>query len=287
MPKITKLKKKVVKRRKRKTGGSVIDRIGPIEFSDDDGIKINIYGRSGTGKTTFWATFPKPILAIICSGGSKPGELRSLNTAYYRKNVDQVTLEKTSDIQEVVELQQTTSRYATIVLDHATGLQDVVLKEVLGLDEIPVQLSWGIAGQQQWGQVAVQTKERLRSLLNLYCNVVIVAQEREFNSEVEDAELVMPNIASALTPSVTGWLNPACDYICQTFIRSKTQNKEIKVGDKTTKVKQKIGGVEYCLRTAPHELFTTKFRLPKGSVELPDVIVDPDFDKIQKLIKGG
>jgi hypothetical protein len=31
----------------------------------------------------------------------------------------------------------------------------------------------------------------------------------------------------------------------------------------------------------------TKFRLPKGSGALPDVIVDPTYEKISKLIDGS
>jgi hypothetical protein len=84
---------------------------------------------------------------------------------------------------------------------------------------------------------------------------------------------------------VTGWLNPACDYICQTFIRQVSEQVTIKLGNKEVKKSRKGAGVEYCLRTAPDPVFITKFRIPKG-VDLPDVIVDPDFDKINQLITG-
>lgn len=264
---------------------SVIDRIAPIGFDDSDGVKLNVYGRSGTGKTTLWATFPKPILAIICSGGSKPGELRSINTPGYRKTIKQVPLKTSSEIKELVAFQSSSNEFATIVLDHASGLQDMALKEILGLDKIPEQLSWGVASQQQYGQCALQMKTQLRLLLDLPCNVVIVAQEREFNTESE-SNLLMPYVASALTPSVVGWLNPACDYICETFIRPKMVEKEIKVKRKTITRLVRGKGVEYCLRVAPDEIYTTKFRVPKGT-PLPDVLVDPDFDKIKKLIQGG
>jgi len=281
MPNVTKQKPK--KTRRKKTG-SAVDRIAPIGFDEDDGIKINLYGRSGTGKTTLWATFPKPILAVVASGGSKPGELRSINTPEYRKTIHHTLIEKAGDIRELVDHQRDTEKFSTVVLDHATGLQDLVLKEILGLDDLPAQGSWGMARQQDWGQCALQMKELLRSLLSLDCNVVIVAQEREFNTDTE-GDLLMPFVGSALTPSVTGWLNPACDYICQTFIRQRTEEKETKIGKKTVRTRSKVGGVDYCLRTAPDPVFTTKFRLPKGT-ELPDVVVDPTFDKINSLIQG-
>ncbi len=281
MPTVKKVKKKSTKR---KRGGSVIDRIAPIGF-DNEGIKINLYGRSGTGKTTLWSTFPKPILAILCSGTQKPGELRSINTKENRETIKQVAIESTSEIRELVDYQKETEKFETIVLDHASGLQDFVLKEILGLDELPAQASWGMAKQQDWGQCALQMKELLRALLSLDCHVVIVAQERDFNTDT-DSDLLMPFVASALTPSVVGWLNPACDYICQTFIRGKTEQKIAKIAGKTKTTMRKVKGVEYCLRTAPNEVYTTKFRLPKGMVDLPEAIVNPSFNKIQKLIRG-
>lgn len=281
MPKVSKQSAK----RKRTSVKSVIDRIEPIGF-DSDGIKISLYGRSGSGKTTLWSTFPKPILAVIVSGGAKSGELRSIGKEH-RKGIKQIKLKSSDELGEVVEYAQDNG-IATLVLDHATGLQDMILKELLGIEELPVQKSWGMASRQEYGQCAMQMKERLRSLIDLDCNVVIIAQEREFNTDNEGGEdsLLMPYVSSALTPSVVGWLNPACDYICQTFIRGKTVTKKTKIGKKVVTRQVRVRGVDYCLRTAPDPVFVTKFRLPKG-VKLPDVIVDPGFDKLNNLINQG
>src|SRR5438105_14808538 len=63
-----------------------------------EGIKIILYGRSGTGKTTLWATFPKPILVALCSGGSRPGELRSIDTPGNRKVIEPKVIRTSEDI---------------------------------------------------------------------------------------------------------------------------------------------------------------------------------------------
>ena len=56
---------------------------------------------------------------------------------------------------------------------------------------------------------------------------------------------------------------------------------------KEIKRQVKTGKVEYCLRTAPSPTYTTKFRVPKENCDgIPDVIVDPDYDKIMELLKG-
>jgi hypothetical protein len=178
-------------------------RITDMEFSD--GIKINLYGRSGTGKTTLWSTFPAPILALICSGGQQPGELKSIATPENKKRIKQLVIQEPHDIQDAVDLLiAKPDLFKTVVLDHASGLQDLILKGLLGLDAIPVQYSWGLATQQQWGAVGIQVKESLRALLNLPHNVVIVAQERDFNTDGDSSLGLTPYVASALMPSVVG-----------------------------------------------------------------------------------
>ena len=161
----------------------------------------------------------------------------------------------------------------------------MILKEVLGLEELPAQLSWGVATQQQYAQVTMQVKERLRSILNLDGFRIIVAREREFNMDSE-SDIVMPCVAAAFTPSLVGWLNPACDYIGQTFLRPKMKTKTIKIGGKSQTTEMRGKGMDYCLRTAPHDVFTTKFRAPVGN-EVPEYIVDPSYEKIVGIVQGG
>lgn len=266
---------------------SVLDRIRPIEFTEETGLKILIYGKSGSGKTTLAGTFPSPILWIVCSGGNRSGELRSLDTPELRKKISQVVIGYTSEIKEIIDHVKETKKYATVVLDHGSGLQDLTLKEVLGLDELPAQKSWGMATQSHYGQSGVQTKEILRALLGLPGNVVIIAQERTFGGKEDggDPEVMKPTIGPSLTPSVTGWLCPSCDYVVQTYIRPRMETFTTTLAGKQVSQERRGTGVEYCLRTAPHDFYLTKFRIPKGR-NLPECIVDPDHDKILALING-
>jgi hypothetical protein len=269
------VKKQNFKKAPAKSAG-VLSRIAPVSL-DENGVKMNVYGRSASGKTTFACTFPKPLLILGAENGTR--------SVYNVKGVDFVLLEKSGDLAELIPHVRESGKWATVVLDSASSLQDIILKEILGLEELPVQKSWGLASRDQYGQCGIQTKEYLRGLLGLTCNVVILAQEREFNVENESA-LLMPFVGSSMTPSTVGWFNPLCDYIVQTFLREQIVEKSVKVGDKVMKKQHKTGKVEYCIRTAPDPIYTTKFRVPKGT-ELPDIIADPDYSKIIELIQGG
>jgi hypothetical protein len=272
----------------------VLTRIVPIGFDESEGIKILLYGRSGTGKTTLWSTFPGPILSIICSGSSNPGELRSVDTPENREKISTVTLVESREFAEVIDHVHSSKSYGTVVLDHASGLADLVLKEILNLNELPAQKGWGLASQQQYGQLALQCKELLRAFLGLRCNVVIIAQERTFGDESAQSEFIAPTVGAALSPSIAGWLNTAVDYICQTHIRQATVLKETTIGSganakKVQREEAIRGKVEYCLRVAPDPVYTTKFRVPRGqngqNGATPASIVDPSYDKIMKVIR--
>src|SRR5271166_1439687 len=110
-----------------------------------DAVRMLLYGASGTGKTTLWATAPGPILAMICSGGSKPGELRSIDTPEYRKKITPVVVTNSDDFYGLVT--EWSGTYKTVVLDHASGFADMKLKEILGLEQLPAQKGWGMATQ--------------------------------------------------------------------------------------------------------------------------------------------
>lgn len=248
-------------------------------------VRMLLYGSSATGKTTFAASHPGRIKWLICSGGKKPGELRSIDTPENRKRIHPVVLNSSDDFRnEIAGLDD----YDAVVLDHASGFADILLKEILGVDELPEQRGWGTASQQQYGQLSMQCKESFRALLNSPCDIIIVAQERVFGGTDDGvgSEIIKPTVGAALTPSVTGWLNPACDYVVQTFKRQKMKEVKSKIGDKVHTTYQPTTGVDYCLRTGPDGTYQTKFRMADWE-RVPDVIVNPTWKKFLDVIEGG
>lgn len=275
MPKVTKQTPTV---RKQSNVPDVIARIGPIQ-KPDRGLQIAIYGRSGSGKTTLACSFPKPLVIV------RPPDDDGRLSVYNVSGVDDAPVNSVEEMEQVTEY-LAGGKYKTIVLDNMSALQELVLKKVLGMSELPAQLGWGTATQQQWGEVGAGMKELMRKLLEINCShIVLLAQEREFNTDSSVSDVLAPYVNCGVIASVASWVGPKVDYLCNTFLREHKVKVDSgrKIQGKTVLVDKNV--IQYCLRTGPHPVYNTKFRVPKGT-KLPDVVVDPNFNDILALIEG-
>ena len=269
---------------KKKTVGSIGDRITDWGDSSEEGISLCLYGESGTGKSTLASTFPGPILWCIRSGGKNPGEIKSV-AKEDRKKIKKLILQSSKDLLDVADLLESEGGFKTVVLDNCSGFSDMTMAEILQLDKLPEQLSWGLAQQSDWGQLSLQCKEIWRRVLDLSINRIFIAHQRDFSKEeskASDLDLI-PSIGPSLTPALATWINASCDNVCQCFKKQKTVVKQVKMAGKTVSQTVPVPGVDYCLRTGPHGVFMTRFRVPRGR-QLPDMIIDPDYGKLIKLI---
>jgi hypothetical protein len=260
-----------------KTSG-VLGRIQDVADAEDEGLTVSLYGQSGSGKTTTASTFRKPLLHIDCAGG-----IKSIKGV---KGINTIKLEHPDEVDELTEHQEKSGKYKTVVLDHSTKFQEMVLQMVIGVDELPKQLSWGVANQQQWGSVALGMKTKIGRMLALSkqgTDVIIVSQQREFIPN-EDSDILDPYVSCALTQGTAGWLNYECDYVIQQFRRMHAKRIPKKVGRKTV-YKKGPEELQYCLRLQPHPVYASKFRATKGT-KYPEVMIDPSYSKLIKIINA-
>lgn len=240
-----------------------------------------IYGRSGTGKTTFAGTFPGPILYL---------DVKDEGTDSI-SDVDDLEVMEIEDLDMMEDtywwLKKNPGEYKTIVIDTVSQLQQMAVEDVASRKKKKTTKragDWGSMTKQDWGEVAGIMKELLinfRDLASDGTNIVFIAQDRTFNfdEEADDEQVLAPEVGPALSPSVARTLNAAVTMIGNTFIRSRRIKKEVNGKKKT------IEKIEYCLRIGPNPVYVTKVRKAK-SFETPDVIVDPTYEDVMEVING-
>jgi hypothetical protein len=266
---------------------SILDRISPVKKSNLGRIKFSTYGLPKSGKTRFACSFPKPLLVI----GAEDGTASVVGI----EGIEFVPLIRgrcCEELQELINGPIRDGRWASVVLDTGTKMRDMRLLEILGVDEMPTKKPWGgNAMQTIWGPLASDLRKVWGDLLDLPnrmdLNVIMIAQEQEFTGDEGGviSDIIKPAVGSALGKSLCMFVNAECDYIGQTFIREEETTSEKVIQGKKVKTTQKTGKKEYCMRVGAHETYITGFRHRPG-ITLPDVIVDPDYDKVRELIEG-
>ncbi len=268
--KVTGAKKRTVVKRKPMTTASIIDQIKPVTELKTN-LVMMVYGRSGTGKTHFGSTFPRPILFIDTNE-------RGTETIAQEEDVDVVRVTEWAEIDELywgLLNHKTPTEYASIVIDQVSNLQDIGMTEVLrksrkGRDETFTQRNWG-----QLSGMLKQFISDFRDLSDDY-NLLMIAHERVNEGGDEEEEAIEPSIGARVMPSVSAFLDGAVDSIGSTFIKERWETED----------KEEVRHVDYCMRIGPHAFYSTKIRRPVSAGPIPELIVNPTFKKIRDLTAG-
>lgn len=294
--------RQIANQKKSVQNGSILSSVVPVVELVEDWIKFVLYGRNRVGKTTLACKFPKPLLLISFEPGATGGS-RSISKV---PGVHFVRItSKAAAIQLAKEL-RTDKTFKTHVLDTCTSLQDMILKELMNLEEMPVQLNWGSVPQDFYRERSEQAKSVMQFYRDLPAHTVFVAQEKDHNPPKDENNRVVDKLArersmtdesffaSDLGAGTVKWMHDSCDYIARLYIE-----KEIKV--KTTEVRGPGGVVtkhesEYetgkqvrRLRTILHTNYAAGFRSPTPEA-VPEWIeaVTPDefYEAITMVIAG-
>lgn len=267
---VKKLKKsKPVVKPKRDDIGSRIRRVADIP----DYSSTLLYGEGGTGKTALSGTWPKPMLILdITEHGTR--------TLKRTPGVDVIQLSSWEDIEEIYWWLYDgpgRKKYKTISLDQISQMQDIAINTVRAAKNMKANDK---TSYKFWGEVSGMMKTWLQNFRNLQeqgMYVVFVAHQRTFGGEGEEEDnQIDPSVGARLMPSVSSFLNGAVSTIGNTFIRERYIGKG----------KDRKRKVDYCLRVGPHAVYRSKIRRPPDAGLLPDIIVSPTFEKLEKVSRG-
>ena len=188
-------KKRLAKKKRAPKPTSILDKIQPVSDLQTNLVML-VYGRSGTGKTHFGSTFPKPILFIDTNE-------RGTETIAQEEDVDVVRVTEWAQMDELywgLFNRATETEYASVVIDQVTNLQDLGMAEVLrksrkGRDETFTQRNWG-----QLSGMMKQYVTDFRDLAEHY-NLLLIAHERIDEPGDDEEEMIEPSIGARVMPS--------------------------------------------------------------------------------------
>jgi len=134
-------------------------------------LKMVIYGASGTGKTVFGSTAPKPIFLDAEAGLLSIAE----------KKIDSIKIEKFSDIQDAfMFLKAGGHGYETVIIDSLTEIQkksmDTILEKDSKVKDDKPQI-------HHWGMNIEQIMRLCRNFRDLPMNVIFIALEAQEKNE--------------------------------------------------------------------------------------------------------
>jgi hypothetical protein len=233
-----------------------------------------IYGEAATGKTALSRTWPKPLLVVDTAE-------RGTRTLRGSKGVQVFQASDWKDIEDLywwLYDGKGKGKFKSVSLDQITQMQDLAIAQVR--EERGLKPTDPIKSFTFWGRVSGLMKEWLLNFRNLQDQgmyPLFIAHQRTFGGgDEEEDNQIDPSIGARLMPSVTSFINGAVSTIGNTFIRETY----------TGKGKERTRKVDYCLRVGPHAVYRSKIRRPPDSGLLPDIIVNPTFEKIEKVSRG-
>lgn len=294
MPKIE--RQKPSDKRVRKKSGDILDQIVPVSEIGDDWVKLVLYGQNRTGKTTLAGCFPKPSL-MVAFEPTKTGGSRSV------RNVTGLSHIRIADSKSAIELanrlKDSPGKFKTVILDSVTSYQDIILREILDLPDVPEQLNWGMVSRDQYRERSEKTREALRPFLALECNVICNAKERDHNPPDKEKPAILRKeqlesfFAADLGGATVGWLHDACDYIGRLYIEKEvvTRKEKVKRLGKIVEreVSEETGKLVRRLRTMYHPNYAAGFRSesPESVPEFIEAVTPQEmYEKIMQVIRG-
>ena len=137
-------------------------------------IVMMVYGEGGTGKTTFAATAPKPIIAD-CENGAKYFGLRGIK-------VDVAQIQGWSDMGEFLAIAQT-DRYDTVIIDPIGELMEKLRRYMVAKGDAKLVMKDGSPTMAGWGWLKKTMKDYVKVLRDTGKNVIIIAHVDEKDDE--------------------------------------------------------------------------------------------------------
>lgn len=230
-----------------------------------DYLKLLIYGRGKTGKTTFAASSGLKTLIIDFNEQGTISVKRTPNIFVYRVQYWQ-------DLDWIYwYLKAGKHDYKVVVLDTVTSMASICMKFALG-DEASRDASRDplVPDKRSWGKVGQLMQLRIIDFRNLPLHTVFTAHERITESEDEDTETTITEVVPSLSPAPRESLIGAVHVIGRLYTRD--------VEAKDPKTKKMVKKPERRMLIGPHPKYVSGVRLDRtAKIQPPRVVRNPNL----------
>lgn len=144
------------------------------EIKPQNKIVMIIYGRGGTGKTTFAATAPKPLMLDFENGSKYLGQ-RGFD-------IDVIRFEKWITQEEKIELKGMIDNYETIIIDPLGEAMEKLI-DCNEISDKKYRQTNGDLTMAGWGEVKKQMRNFIKFLRSTFKNIIIVSHVCETQVE--------------------------------------------------------------------------------------------------------
>lgn len=240
----------------------MIEGVKPISELPEGKLVVT-YGRSGSGKTWFGGTFPKPLL-LLKVGDDGGNTIKKVDDVYVK---DITTI---GQLKDTLKSLLKDDEFATIFVDTFSLLVNEWKNENIISKKKKMT-------QQAWGDLATDTEECVRLAHRLSKKKWVVLSCHEVTDTVEGMEdELLPDVRCSVSKGVRSYLEGMANYgLHMVKIQKEVENKK---GETELRVK-------YAADIGPNPYYWTKIQADP-SIKVPKRMINPTFDKLMSIVNA-
>jgi len=167
-------------------------------------LKVMGVGESGTGKSSFAASFPTP--GFVFDFGKEILSYRGRDFDYEQYEVSAKGWGKFEQDYTTVKKDVVAGKYQSVIVDNVSAMTDVCMERAMQLD-IKRSPTGGPLWNVHYQMVKNLMEGRLRQLLNLDCNLVLIAHLDTIKDEEGAVIGVEPSLTGKLSADVPSYFD--------------------------------------------------------------------------------
>lgn len=221
------------------------------------------WGKSGTGKTKFVASFPKPLLYIrVGDDGS--------NTIANVDGIKAIHAETLEQLKEIGKELQKDKKFVSVAVDTFSMITNVWIDQNITQKKKKMT-------QQAWGDLKVETEELIKIFHEVAATHIVALTCHESNDSIEGMEdEIIPDFRPNTTKGARTYLEGMANYGIH---MAKMKKTVIKDG-----VEKEV--VRYVGQLGANSYYWTKLQIDPD-IKVPEAVVNPTYDKIMKIVNGA